>query len=119
MLTVEGAPSQTSSRVDSRNGDMCEEFNIMYRSVVERLHMKVKVGKVKDSIRFLSDPRSPHKPCVPHYVYRNITSTRNLLARLYDDGYINPENTFVLEMIVKHCREQYCVKLVRKYTKKF
>ena len=96
---------------------MSSAFSVMYRSVIRLL--RVNVCDLKDSLRFLSDPHCLHKPCVPIDDYEDVPSTRELLNRLYKDGYINPENTFVLEVIVANCGSQRCKELVRKYTDKF
>lgn len=100
-----------------RSKQMSSAFGRMYRSVIQLL--RVNVREVKEIVRFLSDPRRLCKPCVPIDDYKYVTSTRDLLTHLYKDGYINPENTFVLEEIVASCGSGRCKELVRKYTDEF
>ena len=89
-------------------------FKNMYRSVVG--HMRgVDVGKIKGSLCYLTNPQCPRQLCVPPRVYRNATTTKELLDRLCPT-YVNPEDTFVLEEIVNEFGSRRCKKELKDYT---
>ena len=85
----------------------------MYRSVISYMQ-KVDVGEVKESLRYLTNPQYPNKLCVPPRVYKNTTSTKELLDRLCP-MYVNPEDTFVLEEIVNEFGSHRCKKALKDY----
>ena len=114
---IEAVSSQTSKCVDlEKSKQMSSAFSVMYCSVIRLL--RVKVCDVKDYLRFLTDPCCLDRLCVPPHVYKEATSTKELLSCLCPD-YINPKNTFVLEEIVATFGSHRCKKLVREYTDKF
>ena len=99
-----------------KSKEMSSEFNILYRSII--CHLSVDVSKVKDVLRYSSNPQNFPQRCVPPSVYEDITSTEDLLDRLFPD-YINPGNTFLLEEIVRNCGSSQCKILLKKYTSRF
>ena len=95
---------------------MSSDFNSMYRSVVGLL--RANVGKVKDSLRYLTNPQRLNELCVPPSVYEDATTTKDLLNRLCP-MYVNPEDTFVLEEIVNEFGSRCCKKELKDYTDKY
>ena len=118
LLAVNALSSQASHHCDDlkRAKQMSSAFSSMYRSIIRLL--QVNVNEVKDSLRYLTDPRCLDKLCVPPKVYKDTTSTKDLLRRLCP-RYINPKDTFVLEEIVSNFGSQRCKRLLSDYTDKF
>ena len=95
---------------------MSSDFKSMYRSVVGLL--RANVEKVKDSLRYLTSPRCFNELCVPPKVYEDATTTKDLLNKLCPT-YINPQDTFVLEEIVKEFGSHRCKKELKDYMDKY
>ena len=96
---------------------MSIDFGKLYRSLRRELR-RVDVEEVKEIVRFSSNPHSLHERCVPLRVYEGATSTKDLLDQLYPT-YINPQDTFLLEVIIENCGSRTCKRLLREYTNKF
>ena len=95
---------------------MSSDFKSMYRSVVGLL--QVNVEKIKDSLRYLTNPRHLNELCVPPSVYEDATTTKELLNRLCPK-YVNPQDTFVLQEIVRECGSRNCKRTLKVYTDKY
>ena len=101
---------------NEKSEEMSSDFSRMYRSIIR--HFRVDVCEVRDSFRFLTDPRHPDQLCVPPSVYKDATTTKELLTCLCP-RYVNPKKTFVLKEIVREFGSQKCKKLLQDYTEKF
>ena len=95
---------------------MSSDFKTMYRSVVGLL--RANVEKVKDSLCYLTNPRHPNELCVPPRIYEDATTTKDLLNRLFPT-YVNPQDTFVLEEIIKEFGSRRCKKELKEYIDKY
>ena len=118
LLAVKALSPQTSCHCSDlkRAKQMSSAFSSMYRSIVRLL--RVNVNEVKDSLCYLTDPQCLDKLCVLPKVYKDATSTKDLLSRLCP-RYINPKDTFVLEEIVTNFGSQRCKRLLKDYTEEF
>jgi hypothetical protein len=103
-------------KVDKKAKQMSSAFNKLYRSIVH--HLRVNVSKIKKVLHYCSNPRDLSQRCVPPNVYQDVTSTKDLLERLYPE-YINPENIFVLEEIINNCGSRQCKTLLHEYVNTF
>jgi hypothetical protein len=80
----------------------------------------MKVADLKQFLRYFSNPLLPSQRYVDPGIYEGPKSRRakDILDRLYPD-YINPENTFLLEEIVRNFGSLQSKKCLEKYTSEY
>ena len=99
-----------SDDCDKKKQRRSSAFRCMYHSVIQHLQD----SEVKGVLYYLTDPHHPNQPCVPSSVYKDTTTTKELLDKLFPE-YVNPIKTFVLEEIVGEYGSQECKELLREY----
>ena len=78
----------------------------------------LKVDDLRRFLRYFSNPYSPHQQYIKPSIYEGAEETGNILDCLYPE-YINPENTYLLEEIVREFCSQHCKTLLEEYAKKY
>ena len=78
------------------------------------------MADLKQFLRYFSNPLSPSQRYIDPSVYEGTESksARDILDCLYPD-YINPENTYLLEEIVRNFGSFKCKKCLEEYTSEY
>ena len=94
-------------------------FSRMFGSVTHLIgrSRSLKVTDLKQFLRYFSNPLSPSQRYIDPSIYDGGTRgkrAKDILDRLYPD-YINPENTYLLEEIVRNFGSFECKKCLEEY----
>ena len=95
-------------------------FSRMFSSITRLLGRNVKVANLKQFLRYFSNPLLPSQRYVDPGIYEGPKSRRakDIIDRLYPE-YINPENTFLLEEIVRNFGSLQSKKCLEEYTSEY
>ena len=131
MISVQDDPTcvTTRQRKDTRDIDredlakrhrQSAAFSRMFSSITRLLGRSIKVADLKQFLHYFSNLLLPSQRYVDPGIYEGTKSRRamDILDRLYPD-YVNPENTFLLEEIVRNFGSLQSKKYLEKYTSEY
>ena len=86
-------------------------------SIVSSIGQSLKADNLRRFLRYFPNPYLPHQRYIEPSIYEGAEGTGDILDRLHPE-YINPENTYLLEEIVRKSHSRQCKRLLEEYTKK-
>ena len=93
-------------------------FAKMYRTICGILGRSVNVDELKDYLYFFCNPKSLRQQCIDPVIFKEATSTKDVLKSLYPK-YINPIELFILEGIVEAFESSQCKRLLSEYKENY
>ena len=110
------AKASTKSPPDPRESHhLCREFATTFTELRKVLNLCVRISELKEFLESYSHPLYPEQHCVDQKIYRDASTTEELLKSLFP-RYINYMNYYLLEDIVVTFGCDRAKEILRQYT---